>query len=204
MSEKFNKLLVIIDCYSPWGRPIHDRPTTEATYAFMMDVEPADKSAPRSVVLSEIFDSPAFRVYSNPALKRRKTGRGTPWMENRFNTDYHREVSSDPDYDAMNHSIHSRFNDLVRRAWEVKVKVHSASMKQSNLDFGGPSKESSVFDQAWELVPYHFVDFSYIRESRDSLPNGRGHVTMVHCTSVSDVFVAYVKYAAHTSLGKHL
>lgn len=204
MSEKFNKLLVIIDCYSLWGRPIYDRPTTEATYAFMMDVEPADKSAPRSVVLSEIFDSPAFRVYSNPALKRRKAGRGTPWMENRFNTDYHREVSFDPDYDAMNHSIHSRFNDLVRRVWEVKVKVHSASMKQSNLDLDGPSKESSVFDQAWELVPYHFVDFSYIRESRDSLPNGWGHVTMVHCTSVSDVFVAYVKYAAHTSLGKHL
>lgn len=203
MSEKFNKLLVIVECESLWSNAFRGV-TIEATFAWMLDIEPADKSAPRNPPLYEVFDdAEKYCVYRSPAMRRRIGGRGRrSWMENRFNSEYHSEVSSDPAYDAVHFGVLARFNDLVRRAWTVRQQDHERSMVQATLDMPiAPEKQRLV---EWELIPYNFTDWSYIRESRDPLPGGHGHVTMVHCRSLNDVLCAYVKYANYTSLGKTL
>jgi len=204
MSENFNKLWVQIECMSLQSRA--EKPMIEATYALMMDVEPPKGHAPRNLVLSEVFDSTRFRVYLNPSLKRRVLREDhTPWMEARWNTkSYLEEGGGDSDFRAITEMVNGRFSDLIQRSWDVKVRLHEKSMEQTQFPGMEPPKGDPNDPATWELVPFHFVDWSYIRESCDFTKNGWGRVTMVHCQSPSDVFVAYCKYSAYTKLGRSL
>lgn len=231
MSQKFNKLFVQIDCRVFLGKKKgsdEDRFLTEGTYAFFMDVEPSNHDAPRNVVLREIFDDAAnYRFYLNPALKRRKVLPQKPWMEYTFTSANSYETGDNKSelYTEVTRLVNSRFDDLVHhcavKSSDAARELHGEFMQDSLQ----PSRQEMM---KWEILPYSFIDINtgmpivteptpahpkrasyrfdptYVRESVDFLNGGTVQVTLVHCRSINDVLVAYLRYSSHTSLGKSL
>lgn len=230
MSQKFNKLFVQIDCRAylgPKGDPEKGRFLTEGTYAFFMDIQPANLDAPRNVVLHEIFDDAAnYRVYVNPVLKRRKVLPSKPWVEYTFSSGHLDAFSRSELYGEVSRLINSRFDSLVHHCAVMSSdnarELHREFMGESTLQL---SRKEMI---EWELVPYSFVDvntgmpiiqdpeprhptraawltdLTYVKESVDFFSGGTVQVTLVHCNSLNDVLVAYLRYSEHTSLGKSL
>lgn len=224
MSTKFNKLFVQLDCKSLFPtRP--DRPLMiEATYAFFMDVESSNGYAPKNAVLTEIFDDAAkYRFHLNPNLKRRLPGRQTPWLENRFNTDFQLETS-DTLYHEVSLLINSRFDTLVHlsalRSIYYAKKLYKEFVPEEHsfpaaddecVPLSGDCLRFPALREKLDRTPETAVkpfpdvcDLPYIRESKDFLNDDTLEVTMVHCSSINDVLIAYSKYSGHTKLGRSL
>lgn len=229
MSQKFNKLFVQIDCRAFLGKKKgsdEDRFLTEGVYAFFMDVQPPNFQAPTNVVLHEIFDEAAkYRFYLNPALKRRKVLPSKPWVEYTFSSAHLNAWTRSELYSDVSRLINSRFDSLVHHC---AVMSSDSSRELHNEFVGKPLSVSPKEMLKWELVPYSSVDVNtgmpiiaeeepvhpkraawlsnptYIKESVDFLSGGTVQVTLVHCNSINDVLVAYLRYSSHTSLGKSL